>query len=66
MRRVGRTDWMEAALMLVSVGCEVESEEKLSRRPPWQQPIYFDDIHRLCRYIAGAIKPERWMFSARL
>jgi hypothetical protein len=42
--------------MLVSVVCEVESEEKLSRRPPWQQPIYFDDIHRLCRYIAGTAK----------
>ena len=33
MRRVGRTDWMEAALILVSVACEVESEENLRRRP---------------------------------
>jgi hypothetical protein len=39
---------------LVSVVCEVESEKKLRRRPPWQQPIYSDDIHRILRYIAGA------------
>src|SRR5580704_9429039 len=64
MRRAGRTDWMEAALILVSVVSEVESDEKLSRQPRWQQPIYFDDIHRPCRYIARAIKPERWKFWA--
>src|ERR1700682_2423837 len=64
MRRVGRTDWMEVALMLVSVACEVESEKNLRRRPSWQQPIYFDDIHRPYRYIDGAVKPERWMFWA--
>src|SRR5216683_1809032 len=62
MRRVGRTDWIEAALMLVSVGCEVESDKNLRRRPPWQQPIYSDDIHRYGRYVAGAQNPERWMF----
>jgi hypothetical protein len=38
---------------LISVACDVESEKKLRRRPPWQQPIYSDDIHRCCRYIAG-------------
>src|SRR5258706_13952151 len=66
MRRVGRTDWMEVALMLDSVACEVESEEKLGCRPPWQKPIYSDDIYRLCRYVADAVKPERWMFCARI
>src|SRR6266851_638344 len=64
MRRVGRTDWIEAALMLVSVVCEVESETKLGCSLSWQQPIYFDDIHRLCRYVSDAVKPERWMFCA--
>src|SRR5258708_4779560 len=54
MRRVGRTDWMEAALMLVSVACEVESDKNLSRRPSWQQPIYSDDIHRFLRYVVDA------------
>src|SRR6476660_4099752 len=57
MRRVGRTDWMEAALILVSVACEVESEENLRRRPSWQQPIYSDDIHRFLRYVADAAPP---------
>src|ERR1700720_369798 len=64
MRRVGRTDWIEAALMLVSVVCvcvcvcvcEVESETKLGRRLPWQQPIYSDDIHRPCRYVTDCRK----------
>src|ERR1700731_3803601 len=54
MRRVGRTDWIEAALMLVSVVCEVESEERLRCRQSWQKPIYSDDIHRLRRYVADA------------
>src|SRR5467141_3224286 len=66
MRRVGRTDWMEAALMLVSVGCEVESEEKLRRRLPWQKPIYSDDIHRPRRYVADGRKAELWMFCKRM
>jgi hypothetical protein len=48
--------------MLVSVVCEVESEKNLRRQPPWQQPIYSDDIHRSGRYIAGAQNPERWTF----
>src|SRR5882762_5386656 len=62
MRRVGRTDWMEVALMLrlrcvcVCV-CEVESEKNLRCRPSWQQPIYSDDIHRFCRYVADAAPP---------
>src|SRR5258707_9305624 len=53
MRRAGRTDWIEAALILVSVACEVESEMNLRCRPSWQKPIYSDDIHRLLRYFAG-------------
>src|SRR5258706_10796942 len=56
-RRVGRTDWMEVALMLVSVACEVESEKNLRRRPPGQQPIYSDDIHRFHRYVVDAAPP---------
>src|ERR1700722_15332897 len=59
IRRVGRTDWMEAALMLVSVVYEVESAENVGRQHSWQQPIYFDDIHRYGRYIAGAKRSER-------
>src|SRR6476659_138305 len=57
IRRVGRTDWMEAALILVSVACEVESEKNLRRRPSWQKTIYSDDIHRFLRYVAGAAPP---------
>src|SRR5882724_8698581 len=57
MRRVGRTDWTEAALILDSVAYEVESEKKLRCRPLWQKPIYSDDIHRLLRYVAAAAPP---------
>src|SRR5258706_6756103 len=66
MRRVGRTDWMEVALILDSVACEVESDERLGCRPPWQKPIYSDDIHRPCRYVVDTGPLVRWMFSARL
>src|SRR5258705_11911995 len=63
MRRVGRTDWMEAALIFDSVVREVESEENLRCQPPWQQPIYSDDIHRYHRYIADGAPPGvTWMF----
>src|SRR6266702_5054814 len=54
IRREGRADRIEVALMLVSVGCEVESEENLRGWLPWQQPIYLDNIHRLFRYVADA------------
>src|SRR5580704_16460917 len=53
MRREGRTDWMEVALILDSFGCEVESENRLRCRPSWQKPIYSDDIHRYLRYVAA-------------
>jgi hypothetical protein len=43
--------------MLVSVACEVESEKNLRRRPPGQQPIYSDDIHRFHRYVVDAAPP---------
>src|SRR5258708_23275423 len=58
IRREGRDDWIETALMLVSIGCEVESEKKLRRRPSSQQPIYLDIIHRFIRYITDAARPE--------
>jgi hypothetical protein len=49
---------MEAALILISLVCEVESEKKLGRWLPWQKPIYSDDIHRFSRYTAGAARPR--------
>src|SRR5712671_6154882 len=58
IRREGRDDWIETALMLVSVGCEVESERKLRRRPSSQQPIYLDIIHRFSRYTTDRARPE--------
>src|SRR5882724_3739674 len=58
IRREGRDDWIETALMLVSIGCEVESEKKLRRRPSSQQPIYLDIIHRPDRYTTDAARPE--------
>src|SRR5258707_380925 len=58
IRREGRDDWIETALMLVSIGCEVESEKKLRRRPSSQQPIYLDIIHRYSRYMTDAARPE--------
>src|SRR6266436_5821403 len=58
IRRVGRTDWIETALMLVSIGCEVESEKKLRRRPSSRQPIYLDTIHRFSRCTTDAARPE--------
>src|ERR1700730_14494876 len=57
IRRVGRDDWIETALMLVSVGCEVDSEENLRGWPPSQQTIYSDNIHRLARYFGDRQKP---------
>ena len=57
MRRVGRTDWMEAALILVSLGCEVESERKLGCRPSSKKPIYSDNIYRYLRYVVDAPPP---------
>src|SRR5258708_32490204 len=66
MRRVGRTDWIEVALILDSIAYEVESDERLGCRLPWQKPIYSDDIHRRCRYIVGTGPLVRWMFSALL
>jgi hypothetical protein len=50
--------------MLVSVGCEVESEKNLRCRSPWQQPIYSDDIHRFCRYFIGAAPSGPDVFRA--
>src|SRR3981189_3366483 len=58
IRREGRDDWIETALMLVSIGCEVESEKKLRRRPSSQQPIYLDIIHRFSRYTTDGARPE--------
>src|SRR5882724_7660001 len=58
IRREGRDDWIETALMLVSIRCVVESEKKLRRRPSSQQPIYLDIIHRIGRYTIDGARPE--------
>src|SRR6267142_3505102 len=51
IRRAGRTDWMEVALMLCLRLFEVESGENLRCWLPWQHPIYSDNIHRFIRYV---------------